>query len=50
MGELRYCIKAQNIDLEKLFNKMGYQRNTELNFKHFREFMKTIDSTLTPEE
>ena len=35
MGELRYNVKSQNIDLEKLFNRMGYTRQTELNFKHF---------------
>lgn len=50
MSELRYNIKSQNIDLEKLFNRMGYNRQTELNFKHFNEFLKTIDANLTQQE
>ena len=29
---------------------MGYTRETELNFKTFSEFLKTIDSSLTREE
>jgi hypothetical protein len=49
MGQLRFKINAQNLDLEKLFEKHGYSKSTELKFEHFEAFLKTIDSSLTPE-
>lgn len=50
MGQIRFRINSQNIDLERLFERHGYQRNTELNFELFEAFLKTIDATLTSEE
>lgn len=50
MGQIRYQITSQNINLEKLFERHGYKKNTELKFEHFEQFMKTIDSSLTLEQ
>jgi len=48
MGQIRFRINSQNIDLERLFERHGYSKNTELNFDLFEAFLRTIDSTLSP--
>lgn len=50
MGQIRFQITSQNIDLERLFQRHGYNKQTELRFEHFEQFLKTIDASLTSEE
>jgi hypothetical protein len=49
MRDLSFYVRSNNIDLKALFLEKGYNHKTELKFKHFKQFLLTIDSTLTNE-
>jgi len=43
-------IHSQNIDLEKLFNKLKYSHATSLNKPEFFALLKTLNQEITEEE
>lgn len=50
MRDLRLKIKLDNIDLERLFKKLGYSNTTELTLPEFSRFLATVSNNFTPEE
>lgn len=48
MGDLRFKINSDNIDLRKLLSIMGFSKteNNELDFKQFYVFLKNISPKL----
>jgi hypothetical protein len=50
MADIRFMINSQNIDLIKLFEKMGYKENQELNFKELQRFLRTVNPQVSSEE
>jgi Ca2+-binding EF-hand superfamily protein len=42
MGDLRFRVNAENIDLKKLWKNLGYKESKGLNFKEFQKFLNSI--------
>ena len=50
MTDIRFIINSQNIDLIKLFERMGYKENQELSFKELQKFLRTVNPQISSEE
>ena len=50
MGDLRFKINSQNIDIKKLWASLGFQEDKELNFKEFQTFLKAINPNMNKAE
>ena len=50
MADIRFMINSQNIDLTKLFERMGYKEDQELNFKELQRFLRTVNPNISSEE
>ena len=42
MGDLRFRVNAENIDLKKLWKNLGYKESKGLNYKEFQKFLNSI--------
>ena len=47
MGELRFQINSNNIDLCKLIEGLGFDNKKELNYDEFSSFLKHIHPKIT---
>lgn len=43
MSTLRFKVNSENIDVEKLWETMGFDLKKKLNFEEFEEFLLAID-------
>mgnify|MGYP000905387419 CR=1 FL=1 len=50
INELRIKIHYQNIDMEKLFTKMNFNRHSSLNLDDLLKLLKTLDNDIEREE
>ena len=50
MNELRYTIRSQNIDLERLFSSRGYSKNSELTLEDFKKFLNIVGLSIETQE
>ena len=46
MADIRFMINSQNIDLTRLFERMGYKEDQELNFKVVQNDMDAVRAAL----
>lgn len=50
MGDLRFKINSQNIHLKKLWKKLGYSEDKELNWNEFVNFLRLIHPEMVATE
>lgn len=50
MGDLRFRINSENIDVEKLWESLGFESKKKLNFEEFHGFLMAIDPDMNEAE
>jgi Ca2+-binding EF-hand superfamily protein len=50
MRDLRLRIKSDNIDLERLWRKYGFNKQSEMKFADFERFMNYVSPNFTKDE
>jgi Ca2+-binding EF-hand superfamily protein len=50
MRDLRMKIKVDNIDLERLFKRLGFNNQTEMKINDFEKFLAMVSPNLSVEE
>ena len=50
MGDLRFKVNSQNIDIKKVWKSLGFQKDSELNFKKFQTFLDAINPNMNKAE
>ena len=47
MSDIRFRINVENLDLRKLFDKLGFDDKSVLTFKNFDQFIKIVNPSIT---
>lgn len=50
MGDLRFKVNSQNIDIRKLWKSLGFEKDSELNFKECQTFLDAINPNMSKAE
>lgn len=47
MGDLRFKVNSENIDLKKLWSNLGFEEDKDLDFEEFQTFLQAIDPNMS---